>query len=132
MSATWNYPKKAKKICLQGNIYMPFSLNFFSLFRLRAIPFKIPFYLQKQHRRCSVTKGVIRNFVKFRENTCARVSFLLKLQDEGFNFNKKEALVRVFSCEFCEISKNAFLTEHLQATSGKLLYERKYSGMYYY
>ena len=38
----------------------------------------------------------------------------------------------MFSYEFCEISKNAFLTEHLQATSGKLLYERKYSGMYYY
>ena len=111
---------------------MPFSLDFFSLFWLRDAPFKNPFYLQKQHWRCSVTKGVIRNFVKFRENTYARVSFLLKLQDEGFNFKKKEALARVFSCEFCEISKNAFLTEHLQATSGKLLYERKYSGMYYY
>ena len=24
------------------------------------------------------------------------------------NFNKKEALTQVFSCEFCEISKNTF------------------------
>ena len=29
------------------------------------------------------------------------------------NFIKKEILAQVFSCEFCEISKNAFFTEHL-------------------
>ena len=27
---------------------------------------------------------------------------------------KKETLVQVFSCEFCEISKNTFLTQHLR------------------
>ena len=26
---------------------------------------------------------------------------------------KKETLVQVFSCEFCEISKNTFFTEHI-------------------
>ena len=30
---------------------------------------------------------------------------------------KKEALAQVFSCEFCEISKNSFFTEHLWETS---------------
>ena len=30
---------------------------------------------------------------------------------------KKETLGQVFSCEFCEISKNIFFTEHLQATA---------------
>ena len=29
------------------------------------------------------------------------------------NFIKKETLTQVFSCEFCEISKNTFFTEHL-------------------
>ena len=29
------------------------------------------------------------------------------------NFIKKETLAQVFSCEFCEISKNIFLIEHL-------------------
>ena len=28
-----------------------------------------------------------------------------------------EALAQVFSCEFCEISKNTFFTEHLQTTA---------------
>ena len=33
-----------------------------------------------------------------------------------FNFIKKETLAHVFSYEFCEISKNNFLNEHLRAT----------------
>ena len=37
--------------------------------------------------------------------------FLIKLQAEACNFIKKETLAHVFSCEFCEISKN---------TSGRL------------
>ena len=32
---------------------------------------------------------------------------------------KKEALAQMFSCEFCEISKNTFFTEHLWATASK-------------
>ena len=30
---------------------------------------------------------------------------------------KKETLVQVFSCEFCEIFKNTFFTEHLRTTA---------------
>ena len=33
------------------------------------------------------------------------------------NFIKKETLTQVFSCEFCQISKNTFFTEHLRATA---------------
>ena len=29
------------------------------------------------HRRCSIKKGVLKNFAKFIGNTCARVSFLI-------------------------------------------------------
>ena len=51
-------------------------------------------YTEAVVRRCSV------------KVTCARVSFLIKLQASACNFIKKEALTQVFSCEFCEISKN--------------------------
>ena len=44
-------------------------------------------------------------------NTCARVSFLIKF--------KKETLAQVLSCEFCEIFKNTFLTEHLWTTASE-------------
>ena len=33
------------------------------------------------------------------------------------NFIKKETLAQVFSCDFCEISKNTFFTEHLGTTA---------------
>ena len=61
---------------------------------------------------CSVRKGVLRNFTKF-------IGKHLKAS----NFIKKEALAQVFSCEFCEISKNTFFTEHLWATAS--VYKRK-------
>ena len=32
------------------------------------------------------------------------------------NFIKKETLAQVFSCKFCENSKNVFFTEYLRAT----------------
>ena len=50
------------------------------------------------------------------ENTCARASFLIRLQVSG-NFIKKETLAQVFPCEFFEISKNTFFTEQLRATA---------------
>ena len=36
---------------------------------------------------------------------------------ESLFFIKKETLTQVFSCEFCEISKNTFSTQHLQTTA---------------
>ena len=48
------------------------------------------------------------------ENTCVRDSILIKLQAQGC---KKETLVQVFSCEFCEISKNTFSTDWKTASA---------------
>ena len=50
----------------------------------------------------------LENLQNLQENTCAWVSFLIKLQASVCNFIKKEALAQVFSCEFCEISTNTF------------------------
>ena len=49
--------------------------------------------IRSSHRRCSVKKKCACDFIK------------------------KDTLAQVFSCEFCEISKNAFFKEHLWATS---------------
>ena len=59
-------------------------------------------------RRCSVKKVFSEISKNSQENTCARVSFLIKLQAEACNFIKRETLGQVFSCEFCKISKNTF------------------------
>ena len=67
---------------------------------------------RSRHQRCSIKKGVVRNFVKFtRKHLCQSL----------FNFSRKETLVQVFSCEICEIFKNTFFTEHLRATASGLV-----------
>ena len=53
-------------------------------------------------QRCSVKKVFLKILQISQENTSARVSFLIKLQESI----RKETLAQVFSCEFCEISKN--------------------------
>ena len=56
-------------------------------------------------------KDVLRNFAKFTgKHLCQRL-FLNKvagLRAKVCNFIKKKSLAQVFSCEFCEISKNTF------------------------
>ena len=42
--------------------------------------------------------------------------FFNKVAGAASNFIKKETLAQMFSCEFCEISKNTFFTEHVWAT----------------
>ena len=66
-------------------------------------------------RKCSVKTAFLEILQNSQENTCARDYFLIKLQAEACNFNKKETLAQVFSCRFCETS-----IEHLfsQNTAG--------------
>ena len=54
---------------------------------------------------CSVKKVFLEISQNSQENTCARVSFFIKLQGSACQFIKKETLTQVFSCKFCEISK---------------------------
>ena len=39
---------------------------------------------------------------------------------DACNFIKKETLAQVFSCEFCEVSKNNVFTEHLWTTLSEI------------
>ena len=57
-------------------------------------------------QKCSVKQMFLEILQNSLENTCARVSFLIKLQ--ACNFTKNETLAQVFPCEFCENSKNNF------------------------
>ena len=59
-------------------------------------------------QRCSVKKMFLEISQNSQKNNSTRVSFLINLQTEAYNFIKKETLAQVFSDEFCEISKNTF------------------------
>ena len=52
------------------------------------------------------------------ENTCARLSFLIKLQA---SFMRKDTLTQVFYCDFWEVFKNTFFTEQLWTTASEIL-----------
>ena len=81
------------------------------------------------HRRCSIEKGVFRNFAKFTgKHLCQSLFFNKKAGLRPATLLKEETLAHVLSCEFCEISKNTFLTEHLRTTaSEKLIYKLKFA-----
>ena len=74
-------------------------------------------------RWCSVKKVFLEISLNSHENSCDRVSFLIKLQ--AYNFIKKETLAQVFSCEFSKISKNTFFTEHLLETGSGGISQRR-------
>ena len=61
-------------------------------------------------QRCSVKKVFLRNSQNSQENTCARLSLLIKLQA---NFIKKETLARVFPVNFVKLLRAPFFIEHL-------------------
>ena len=76
-------------------------------------------YVRSSHRRCSVRKGVLRNFVKFTgKHLCQSLFFDKVVGLRPATLLKKRLWHRCFpvSCEFYEISKNTFFTEQLWVT----------------
>ena len=72
-------------------------------------------------QRCSVKKVFLEILQTSQENTCVRVSFLIKLKALGLQlYIKKETLAQVFLCEFCEISKNTFSYRTPPVTASEL------------
>ena len=73
-------------------------------------------YLEAVAQRCSVKKVFLKNSQNSQENTCARVSFLIKLQTLGVRpatLLKKRLWHRCFPGSFAKVLKITFLTEHL-------------------
>ena len=110
--AGWKPPQNQVEFCqIFKNTYFLDHLRTFlsaSIWSFSKSP--IIFISSRQEVFCK--KDILRNFAKF-----TWVSFLLKLQDSVCNFIKKETLAQVFSCEFCEISKNTYFTEHVWTTA---------------
>ena len=66
---------------------IPFHYHFDFLFiMIISISISLNLIIQKQAPELFYKKCVLRNFVKLTGNTCARVSFLIKLQAWGLQF----------------------------------------------
>ena len=74
---------------------------------------------RSSHQKCSVKKVFLKVLQNLLENTCARVTFLIKFQAKACNCFKKETPAQVISYEILEIFKNAFLTEHLRTNASE-------------
>ena len=73
---------------------------------------KLTFFLC--HEQASFSKTFfVKVLQNLQQNTCARVSFQIKLQAEVCNFIEKESHAQVFSCAFCESFKKCFFIKHL-------------------
>ena len=95
--------KKQETWYLGSKFGLSLNLSGWRYSTMNNLQYLVPFSPQgpcfrSNYQGCSVKKGVLRNFAKF-PGAC--------------NFIKKEALAQVFSSEFCEISKNTFVTEHV-------------------
>ena len=64
--------------------------------------------IRSSHRRCSVRKDVLRNFVKFTGKHLCQNMFFNKVAGLRPATLLEKRLTQVFYCEFCEIVKNAF------------------------
>ena len=65
-------------------------------------------------------KGVLRNFAKFRGKHLCQSLFLNKVAGlRPATLLKKKTLAHVFSCEFCEVSKNtcSYITPPMTASA---------------
>ena len=66
---------------------------------------------RSSHQRCSIEKGVLKNFTKFTGKGHSPATLL------------KKRLAQAFSCEFCEIFQNSLFAEHVWTTASTLLRE---------
>ena len=66
---------------------------------------------RSNHQRCSIEIGVLENFAKFTGKHLWQNLFFNKVA--GLQLIKKETVAQMFSCEFSEIFRNTFFTEHL-------------------
>ena len=64
-------------------------------------------------RRCSVKKLFLEISQNSQENTCVRVSFLIKLQATPATLLKKRLWQRCFPVNFAKFLRTPFLKEHL-------------------
>ena len=85
---------------------------------------------RSSHQRCSIGIGVLKNFKKFTGKHLYQ-SLIFNKVAGPCNFIKKEALAQVFSCEFCEIFKNTFFTEHLRTTASRCKQREKKNKIKY-
>ena len=90
---------------------------------ISEIRFTLCSLYKSNHRKCIIQNEFPKVSKNSQETTCARVSFLIKLQDKVTKYILKDTMTQLSSSEFYEILKNIFPTEHIQTTAFDYLEE---------
>ena len=107
--------QKQEKICFY---FIWFLIKFVFTYSISLVWSEIN--CRSSHWRCSVKKYVLKSFTKSTGKHLCQSLFFNKeagLRSKVCNFIKKKTLAQVFSCEFWELFKNTFCTEHLWTTT---------------
>ena len=98
---------------------------------LKILHQKICLSIQKQSSRGVLQKSVLRNSQNSQENTCARVSFLIKLQTlRPATLLNKRLWHRCFPANFVKFLRKTFLTEHLRWLLLSIIFQQIF--LYYF
>ena len=69
---------------------------------------KVPIFYRSSRPEVFYKKGVLRNLANFTGKHLCQTFFFNKVAGDGLQLYWKKTLGQAFSCEICEISKNAF------------------------
>ena len=94
-----------------------------SLFLNKVAGWK-PKTVRSSHWRCSVKKGVLKNFTNFTGKNLCWSLLLIKLQFWGPETLFKKTSTQVLSCVICKIFKNNYFQEHLWSTASQFYLKR--------
>ena len=81
--------------------------------KFKGIAISLFSFREPAARKHPVKKAFLKIDQISQEDTCVRVSFVIKLQVTylSLNFDKKMTLAKVFSCEICKIFKSIIFTK---------------------
>ena len=113
-----------KPFCPRYTTQVIFSMNS-TIFMKEASSFlkKIVLLFRSSHWRCSVKKVFLKISQNSQDNTCVRVSLLMKLKASDPQLYLKERLWRrCFPVNVAKFLRAPFLQEHILATASVLFY----------
>ena len=102
--------EKSKITC--ALVTVPFDIKTYDLFSTSQHDIT-----RSSHPEIFFRKGVLINFAKFTGKHLRQSLFFNQVDLRFATLLKKKTLIQVFSCNFYEISKNTFFTEHLRVTA---------------
>ena len=88
-------------------------------FKERTFKLSVPIKYRSSHRRCSLKKGVLKNFAKFTAKHPAGVFYTKVAGLRPETLQKKRLRHRCLTVNFGKCLRTPFFTEHLRARASK-------------